>query len=172
MLTLLSFGGVYLLTLNKPENEVDASMEIFGYILTLTAALLYGVLFVVLRALNSHKISLLVSPFYSGVGTLTQTIWILIFKPDLLHFEYYDSGNLIWLLWIGCCSVVGQFTMISANKYSAASKMAPINYAENVFTLMADIILFQYHFIFSDVAGMFIIVAWLAIPVIQKLREN
>lgn len=97
-LTLASFGGVYLLTLNKPQNEVDASMETFGYILTLTAALLFGVLFVVLRALNTYKISLLVSPFYSGVGTLSQTIFILIVKPDLIHSELYDSVNLSLLI--------------------------------------------------------------------------
>ena len=171
-LTFASFGGVYLLTLNKPQNEVDASMETFGYILTLTAALLYGVLFVVLRALNTYKISLLVSPFYSGVGTLSQTLFILIVKPDLIHSELYDSVNLSLLIWMGCWAVIAQFTMISANKYSAASKMAPINYAENVFTLLADVILFQYHFIFSDVAGMAIIIVCLVIPVIIKLRES
>ena len=47
--------------------------------------------------------------------------------------------------------------------------MAPISYAENVFTLLADILVFNYHFIATDVLGMVVIVTCLAIPVVQKL---
>jgi len=47
---------------------------------------------------------------------------------------------------------------MTASKYSADSKMAPIGYFENVLTLMADVIVFNYHFVLSDIGGIFIIV--------------
>uniref|UniRef100_A0A7S3JG88 EamA domain-containing protein n=1 Tax=Euplotes harpa TaxID=151035 RepID=A0A7S3JG88_9SPIT len=172
ILTLVSFGGVYLLTLNKPVNELDASMEIVGYIMILISALLYGVLFVLLRAMNLSKVNMLVSPFYYGVGTMFQTVVILLVQPSQIHFELYDSTNLIFFGFMGSCAIVGQYSMIAANKYGSASKMAPINYTENVFTLLADTILFNYHFITSDICGMAVIVACLVIPVVQKMRGS
>ena len=169
ILTFCSFGGVYLLTLNKPDDSVDASMEVIGYLLVLTSACLYGLLFVILRTLSLYKINMLVSPLYIGTGTMIQSIFLMIFTTDVLHFESYQGTNLVILGIIMVCSVIGQFTWTAASTYSAASKMAPLNYAENVFTLLADILIFNYKFISTDVLGMIVIVTCLAVPVIQKI---
>lgn len=42
-------------------------------------------------------------------------------------------------------------------KYEDASKLSPILYVENIFTLMADVALFGYKFVFTDYVGMAII---------------
>ena len=146
------------MTLNKPEDPKEASMEIYGYILVSTSACLYGGLFVVLRKMNLYNINMVISPLYFGIGTLLQNVFILIFTNDLLHYSSYDKLDYLCLsiVCIGC--TIGQFTMISANKYAAASKMAPISYAENVITILADVLIFNYHFILTDVAGMGIII--------------
>ena len=49
--------------------------------------------------------------------------------------------------------------------------MAPIGYSENIFTLIADIMIFHYHFIITDIIGMIVIVICLMIPVVLKLKE-
>lgn len=80
---------------------------------------------------------------------------------------------MIFLSIVGISAVTGQITMMLANRYAMASKMAPISYLENVFTLMADIWLFQYHFVGTDIAGMLIIVACLAIPItLRTMGKN
>ena len=65
ILILCSVFGVYLLTLNKPENSVDENMEFIGYILVLGSACLYGWLFVINKYLVLYQVPILVSPFYN-----------------------------------------------------------------------------------------------------------
>ena len=48
--------------------------------------------------------------------------------------------------------------------------MAPINYSENVITLLADIVLFNYHFVLSDLFGIVIIAVCIIVPVIMKFK--
>ena len=64
-LILCSVFGVYLLTLNKPEDSKDETMEFIGYILILLSAWLYGWLFVINRYLILYKVPIIISPLYS-----------------------------------------------------------------------------------------------------------
>lgn len=170
--TIWAFFGIYLLTVNKPEAAVIGSNAFIGYTLVLTAAWLYGLLFVVLRALNLYSINVLLSPFYLGVFTGVQTLVIFIFKRDMIHIETYDSVDWLLLCIIGIFCVVNQLAIMLAWKAAQASWMAPISYLENVFTLLADIFLFHYHFVSTDVIGMAIIVVWLLIPITVKILGN
>lgn len=43
--------------------------------------------------------------------------------------------------------------MAYALKYESASKIAPINYLENVFSLLSDLLVFSYVFEFTDYTG-------------------
>ncbi|CAI2374067.1 unnamed protein product [Moneuplotes crassus] len=166
--TIGAFLGIYLLTLNQSDEVKEDSRELLGYTLTLLSAVTYGSVFVFLRALNNMNLPLIISPLYFGIATCFQTLLVFIFKRDLLNFELYDSVNLILLSLVGTTAVTGLITMNIANKYSLASKMAPISYLENVFTLLADILIFHYHFVSTDVVGMIIIVICLAAPMILK----
>ena len=65
----IAFFGIYCLTLNKPDEIDEASHQILGYSLTLAAAWLYGILFVILRYLNLLGIQVVVPPFYLGIVT-------------------------------------------------------------------------------------------------------
>ncbi|CAI2372988.1 unnamed protein product [Moneuplotes crassus] len=170
-LILFSIFGVYLLTLNKSEDPEVASNEILGYCLLVTSAFLYGLLFVILRTMSLNNVHTLISPLYFGLGTLLQNIFIMIFMPGLLHFEEYKGTNLICLgiLFIGV--VAGQFTFMASTKYTSASGLAPIAYSENIFTILADIVIFNYHFIFTDMIGIVIIALCLVIPIVQKIKE-
>ena len=126
-----------------------------------------------LRALNLYNLHIVISPLYLGIVTCLQTAFLFIFKRDLLHIETYDRVDMIFLSIVGIAAVSGQITMMLANRYAMASKMAPISYLENVFTLMADIWIFQYHFVITDIAGMLVIVACLAIPItLRTMGKN
>ena len=120
--------------------------------------------------MNLYNINVLISPLCLGVGTCLQNLFLALFTTNLLHFELYTGTNLICLAIVAGTCVIGQFTMISANKYSAASKMAPISYSENVVTLLADALIFGYKFVLTDIVGILVIVVCIAIPVIQKLK--
>ena len=170
--TIGAIFGIYLLTANKSDSVAVESNVLLGYTLVLAAAWLYGLLFVVLRALNLYSINVLLSPFYLGVFTGIQTLFIFIFKRDMIHIETYDSVDWLLLCVIGIFSVVGQLTIMLAWRAAQASWMAPISYLENVFTLLADIFLFHYHFVSTDVIGMVIIVVWLLIPITMKILGN
>ena len=122
--------------------------------------------------MNLKKIDTSISPLYLGFGTMGQTIFVYFFIPSQLNFGSYDKVNLACLIIVLITVIIGQYSMIAANKYSAASKMAPIGYAENVFTLLADAVVFNYHFILYDMLGIIVIVIFLAIPIIIKLRES
>ena len=123
-------------------------------LLVLTAAWWYGVLLVFLRVLSLYNLHVFLSPFYLGVVTCIQSFFIMIFMPNLLHMETYDIVDVFFLWVIGIFGVAGQLTMMLASRAAQASWMAPITYLENVFTLMADIWLFHYHFGLTDVIGM------------------
>ena len=170
-LTLCSVFGVYLLTLNKPDDPKDETMELVGYICITLSSCLYGSLFVINRLLTLENVSIIVSPLYYGIGCVIQTVFLLVFLPDWLHFSEYESVSIIGFWISGVAIVMGQLTWIYSTKYSAASKMAPIGYLENVFTLLSDVILFHYNFILSDFMGMSVIVICLAVPLILKFKK-
>ena len=169
--TLGALGGIYLLIQNKPHDAVDASNEFLGYILVFLSAWLFGLQLVFLRALNLYKLNVLISPFYFGVSTNIQTVILLIFYSDLLHFEFY-SANLFYLWLIGVSGSLLQIFLILANRYGMASRMAPIAYLENIFSLFADIWLFQYKFILTDIFGMLVIVLCLAVPIVLQMLNK
>ncbi|CAI2374082.1 unnamed protein product [Moneuplotes crassus] len=170
--TIGAFIGIYLLTLNQSDEVKEDSHELLGYILTLLSAITCGFVFVFLRALNNHNLPLIISPLYLGISTCIQTLLIFIFKRDLLHFHLYDAVNFVILCCVGITAVGVLITMNAANKYSQASKMAPITYLENVFTVLADILIFHYHFIRTDVFGMILIVVCLCIPMFFDKKQN
>ena len=167
--TIGAFFGIYLLTLNRGQDSESSGHEILGYILVLGSAICYGLLFVWLRALSLFKINIFLSPFCFGMAINIQTLTLLLFFPDMMHISTYDSVDLFYLCIIGVTAVTGQQTMFLANRYAMASKMAPISYLENVFTLMADIWLFHYHFVSTDIFGMLVIVVCLAVPVTLQM---
>ncbi|CAI2372195.1 unnamed protein product [Moneuplotes crassus] len=167
-LILLSIVGIYLLTLNKSEDPKVASDETLGYCLILASAFWYGLTFVVLRTLSLGGVHILVPLFYFGLGSLVQSIFIMIFLPGLLHLSEYSGYVLLCFIAISISFFGGQLALMSSTKYSDASKLAPISYSENILTILADVLVFHYHFVMTDIIGIVIITFCLAIPIVLK----
>lgn len=77
----------------------------------------------------------------------------MIFMPDKLHFSQYDFVDVLILTTIGVFAYIGQIFLVLANKYAMASKMATFNNLEIVFTILADIFIFNYSFVETDILG-------------------
>ena len=157
LLTLISIGGVYLLTLNHKNEVEEKSYEAIGYFLMLCGAFCYGTFFVILRKLSKLGVDLNMAPFYLGVGGMIQ-IFFVNFIPGQINYQHYRTEDFLWFFILCCGQIGGQIFVGLTNEYSAASKMAPINYSENVITLLADILIFNYQFVLTDAIGMTIIV--------------
>lgn len=78
---------------------------------------------------------------------------VTTFHRSSITFETYDIFDVIVLSMVGLssCMCIGPLSL--AMKYEEASKLSPILYVENVFTLLADALLFDYKFISTDYLG-------------------
>lgn len=158
-LAFISIFGVFMMTLSKPEVKIHTREdELFGYACLITSATVYGVIFVLLRALALNNVGVWIVLFYFGCSGILQTVFLYLFVPGMINFEHYSTRDMFLLLIIGISHIGGQAFAMLANKYTAASKVAPLSYTENVLTLMADVLIFSYHFVGTDIAGMSIII--------------
>lgn len=158
-LAFISIFGVYIMTLSKPEDSTHSQGdELFGYTCLMTSAVVYGIIFVLLRALALNNVSVWIVLFYFGCTGFCQTVILHFFVPGMINLQYCSTRDIFLLVIIGVSHVSGQSFAMLANKYTAASKIAPLSYTENVLTLLSDILIFHYHFVGTDIAGMSIIV--------------
>lgn len=157
--TVVAVGGIYLLTMNKQNLDDDTSYgySILGYLLAFSSAWLFGGIFVCIRYLTQNGVHPIMSSFCVGIGITIQTGIAL--PLGLLHLDQYDRWDILLLALIGVTNYLGQAAMALANKYSQASKMSPFNNLEIVMTILADIMIFKYVFLFTDIVGIIIILA-------------
>jgi drug/metabolite transporter (DMT)-like permease len=111
------------------------------------------------RFLTEKKVNVLIPGYYSGVLSLITTGVVLLVPGDsLMHVQRYDVIDIFYLLIVGIASISYQVTLTLANKYTMASKLAPLTNLENVFTILADIFIFHYHLVETDIIGMVIVI--------------
>lgn len=168
-MTLASIFGVYLMTLNKVDETYDKTYEIIGYLTMCCSPLFYGWILVIFRSLALNNVNLLISPLYLGLASNVQTLFLYLFTTGYINFEYYRSEDIKYWIVICICQVTGQWCIMRANKYWATSNIAPILYLENVITFLADVFLFDYQFVVTDILGMLIIVSWLVAPIFKDI---
>ena len=90
----------------------------------------------------------------------------MLIDNDLVTYnqwDLYDVGFLA-LAGISCALAIG-FQNI-AFKYQMASKLVPLVYIENIFTLCADLIIFDYLFQTTDLIGILLMVTFIGAPLI------
>lgn len=149
---IMAFAGVILMSINKASNGQEEIL-IPGIILNFTGAVLEAWIFVSLRMLNIYLIHPWLRPAF--VGMLFPTFWVMYYllMPDYVVFPHYDLEDLLLLSWGGVGNALWVGGMAYALKYQSASKIAPLNYLENVLTLLADLFLFNYEFGVTDYLG-------------------
>ena len=167
--TIWAFIGIYFLTISKPDSEKTWHNFLVGFVWIFIWAWIQAFMTVSVRILNIYRIHPYLRPTYIGVWFLTVAILIKLVSPTSLLFPNYDIQDLIWLLFWGIGSAVLVGFMNLALKYQKASKLAPIFYTENLFTLLADAYLFDYTFVMTDYIGILIITVWVLVPAFVRI---
>lgn len=166
-----AFIGIYFLTLNM--NDEGKSDSYMGIVLCMISALIQAGIQIAVRFCYLYNVHWLVRPVYVGIFHLILTVSMMIFFPGSLEPWNYSKGDILLLSMCGIGWVMIVSSINLAFKYETASRLTPLNYIENVFTLLADVIVFGYVFVATDYIGMAIISVWIVIPAAQKIiAEN
>ena len=88
-----------------------------------------------------------------GWGYLAEGFSLWILSDHKFSSLNYSLSDFIIMNIIGLLQPLFQITMFLANKYSLSSQAASINNLENIVTVIADIFLFHYIFVLSDIIG-------------------
>ena len=88
-----------------------------------------------------------------GNGILIQGISLWILSDNKSSFLSYTLTDFIILNSVGLLQPGVQITTFLANKYALPSQTASIANLENIITILTDIFIFNYIFVFSDIAG-------------------
>lgn len=152
-----AFVGVYFLTQNM-KGGTDHRNVLIGMSLLGVAAVCQGAIQIAIKYITIYEIPFLVRPAWIGMTHLLFGILLLIFVPDTVHPWAYDIIDITYLSLSALGVVIFLGAVNVAFMYETASRLTPINYVENVFTLVTDVMMFGYPFVGTDFVGIFIIV--------------
>ena len=147
-----AFIGIFLLSLNKGSSNQNENI-IGGLLWAFAGAWCESFIFVLCRMLNIYQIHPWLRPAYIGIVYIIFTALVLAFIPDYILFPYYTLSDFLYLSLSGFGNSYWIGFMALSLKYQSASKVAPLFYLENVFSLLSDIFVFNYSFSFTDYIG-------------------
>ncbi|CAI2374038.1 unnamed protein product [Moneuplotes crassus] len=158
--SLLAFIGIYFLTINQTDSDGEENPNAFlGIILVFIAAWNESCIIIGQRALA----------LYSSFGLTTLSTLVLIISPSSMIFPNYGFLDLLFCMMVGIGCIACQGFIGWALEYQDSSRLAPMNYFENVFTLLSDVFIFGYVFVMTDYTGIAIITVCLCTPAFLKL---
>ena len=168
--TIGAMIGIGVLTLGGGDGGEKDQNTLLGAFIIFVAAVFQSLIWVTVRFISMAKIHPMLRPCYVGATILAFCAILVISDRSYMTFETWDIYDVILLSLGGvCCACCIGFQNI-AFKYQLASKLAPLVYIENVFTLFADSVVFHYSFMPTDVIGITLIVLFLGIPMICRNR--
>ena len=165
-----SFCGIYFLTLNQAnEEEQEDKSLLLGVFLVFLGAWGQAAIMILVRMINIYQVHYLFRPVYIGITLLSFGVLVHLFFPSKMQFPNYEFLDVVFLYGsgLGWALCIGPLSL--AFRYQSASRLAPINYIENVFTLLSDVFIFKYTFVSTDYIGIALIAIWLIIPAVLKI---
>ena len=169
--TLGAFIGIYLVSLNKPVNE-ESEDNIIGFIWVFVWAWLQALINISVRILNIYQVHPFLRPIYIGAWYLILTISMMGLSPSIMAFPDYELLDIV-LLWLsGLGATMFHVFLNYAFRYQKASKLAPMYYLEDMFTLLADAFIFGYSFVDSDYTGILIIAFCVLTPTVKDYLDD
>jgi len=161
--------GIYILSMNKDPIDIGNENKYLGYLMIFGSAWCSGIVFVWIRWLNIYKINFFIAPFYLGLTSICTTIIIYIYSPSLIYLDH-TWIEVLTLIINGFAAFIAHLSFSYAFKFQLVSRLSPWAYLENIITLLADVVLFNYYFIISDYIGIVILAWWLGIPIILNWK--
>ncbi|CAI2374579.1 unnamed protein product [Moneuplotes crassus] len=170
LFSLLALFGIYFLTINETGHDGKPnSNATFGLMLVFISAWNEAGIIISQRVLALYGVDAILYPFYSSLGLTLFGFGGYIFYPQKMLFPYYSLYDLAFLSMVGIGLIANQSFAGCALEYQSSSRLAPLNYLENVFTLLSDVFIFGYMFFYTDYIGISIITICLCTPALVKL---
>lgn len=159
---IVSFIGVIIL------KGLDTQIDTTGLILVLLAAVLSGLVYIIINKIGNSEHPVVVVNYFMVVATILGGIlsipnWV---TPQGMEWVYLFS--------LGAFGYYGQLYMTKAFQNAATNLMAPLKYIEVVFTVILGATLFNEIYTFWSLFGMALIIGGLVLNVWYKgrLKEN
>lgn len=144
---IIGMVGVYIIS--RPSGDFNT----FGLMLALLAAFMHASMFIVLRKLKTES-SVTVTFYFILAGAIIPGFSM----PWVANLPAPDEIGLFLL--IAASGGIAQFCLANAYKYAPASVVTPFSYSALLWTVLADIFIWQYDLDFASIfwgAGLIII---------------
>ncbi len=143
---LTAFGGVVLL------KGFDHRITMLGLAVILSAAVLSGLVYVIIRKIGTSEHPVVVVTYFMGIATIVSGI------VCLFYWKTPKPEHWILVLLMGILGFIAQVLMTRALQLAEANLIVPFKYAEVIFTLLVGWFLFGEHQTLMALLGIGIIV--------------
>ncbi|WP_445734457.1 DMT family transporter [Mariniflexile sp.] len=159
---VISFVGVIVL------KGLDTQIDSFGLILVLLAAVLSGLVYIIINKIGNSEHPVVVVNYFMVVATVLGGVL------SIPHWVTPKGTEWLYLFSLGAFGYYGQLYMTKAFQNAATNLMAPLKYIEVVFTVILGAVLFNEIYTFWSLLGMALIISGLVLNVWYKnrLKEN
>ena len=146
------FSLIGILLIEKPYFE-QRNFDVFYALL---ASVLGAVVMICLRVLRDIEPRLIVTHF-SGTASLVSLFFLIFFKKESLTSLNLDTTTIVMLVGVGIFGTFGQLAMTRAFAIGKASTVASAGFIKVGFAVVYDVLVWNYVFKFSTIAGMILI---------------
>lgn len=146
-LTLISFGGIYLLL--KGQSAIDMRVGFIG----LLSAMLAATAYVTIRSIKHHESPLTIIFYFTGISTLGAGAWML---PGFVMPQGIDR---LYILGTGISAFLGQLWLTIALRRAPAPLVAPFSYLAPMLSFIYGVIFWQENLTFISVIGVCLIIS-------------
>ena len=155
---VISFIGVIIL------KGLDAQIDTTGLILVLLAAVLSGLVYIIINKIGNSEHPVVVVNYFMVVATILGGVL------SIPHWVTPKGMEWVYLFSLGVFGYYGQLYMTKAFQNAATNLMAPLKYIEVVFTVILGATLFGEIYTFWSLLGMALIIVGLVLNVWYKGR--
>ncbi len=155
----ISFAGVILL------KGVDVRISLFGFLITLSSAILLGFVFVLLRYLSQREHYLVIINYFMSISLIGSLFFIPYWR--------WPIGNEIYaVIGIGVLGCLGQVLMTKAFQRAETNVLAPFKYMELLFAVVIGWFFFQEQYDLHAIFAMSLIIVGMLLNIWVKHRKK
>ena len=144
----------------------DTRIETVALILSLVAAVVGGLAFLLIRKIGTGEHPLVIVIYYMGLTAISMGLLMI---P---HWVWPDLRQILLLLAIGITGFLGQFLMTQAMQMEAVSRMAPLKYLELVYALLIGLLWFGETYLFWSFIGILMIMLGMILNVFYVKKRG
>ncbi|MFY7671074.1 DMT family transporter [Tenacibaculum sp. MEBiC06402] len=156
----IAFLGVLIL------KGFDTDVSTIGFLIVLGSAVLTGLVFMLIRKINTRDHPLVVINYFMGISTFISGIFTI--------FYWRTPSDLDWLslVSLGVFGFIGQYYMTKAFQTSEINKSAPLKYIEVLFTMLAGVFWLDEKYTIIGLLGAGVVITGVALNTVFVARNK